>query len=977
MQPGYPRILWPVVKALTGLAAVAVFGLLLVSVARLTRIPYAGFEAENRYRCVLRGPVSPPLAEGDTLFAVDGHVLLQPGDWAEFSSRLHDKDLVVASIRRSGREYKVRTTWGDLRSARPSFEPESLAVLVNAAPAGSLLQPGDRILSVNGVPVAPSGATEIEGLLADRAQSLKILAFVQGRIEVLTLQPGDRERIRLEMIEKFPVMITRVNPAAQVELKPGDQLLTLDTQPIWNKTDLEARLRSMRFDSSLLWGVSADGDFHTVRSTLSMSRWEEKYPATLLYLCLAVVSLVVTIFLLFRLPSPLLAVSQALVEVGLLALLAASWTVHFPALQDLQRWLVPALLVMPPAVLLFLGQFPVELVSFEAPRRRWMLLAGWLALSAAALLAPVPFALLDSAVRIASFGIATVMLQYCVAFLLSTRQPYEKTPLTILTIGLAIGLWIPLAGLATEVVFPSTRLSTVTAVMVFLGFDLSLTLLYGYIRKRVLYTDIIFKKSITFTLVSGVILFLYFAIIVQFGSYIQRLLQVTDFWIMLLFLLLAAFLVDPLKNGVVKLLDKIFFRNQASYREYILETSKQLNYLLDIPTIIDLTLNKICDVAYLSGGYFLLWSEAENAFACGAARNPETSRCRNVRIPGDWQLVAWLREQQAPIELFARKNFKVFQSLPAEEVEVLERLKVSVAAPLISRGKIQGILLLKAKLSGELYSYEDISFLGILCNQAAIALDNAGIRENEKAILQTMFHQKRLAMIGQMSATIAHEIRNPLVAVKGLGQLVEQSFPEGDARAQHMKILNTEVNRLQNVVSELVRFARPTELNKEATDLNRCIQGALDLYAEEFRKRGIAAGFDRQPGEVIAHADPEKIKQVIINLIQNSLEALPSGGIIRLGTRLQRTGSFENLYDSRATITLRDNGPGIPPEIREKIFEPFFSAKKSGTGLGLAIARSIIEEHGGEIAAIDAPEGGACFEIHLPLSTPSSEVKPS
>ena len=664
-------------------------------------------------------------------------------------------------------------------------------------------------------------------------------------------------------------------------------------------------------------------------------------------------------------------------EVGLLALLAASWTIQFPPLQDLQRWIIPALLVMPPALVLFLGQFPVELVSFETPRRRLMLLAGWLVLAAAALLAPVPFLILDSAVRIACFGIATVMIQYCVAFLLSTRQPYEKTPLTILTIGLALGLWIPLAGLAIEVVFPSTRLSTATAVMVFLGFDLSLTLLYGYIRKRVLYTDIIFKKSLTFTLVSGAILFLYFVIIVRFGSYIQRLLKVTDFWVMLLFLLLAAFLVDPLKTGVIKLLDKIFFRNQASYREYILETSKQLNYLLDIPTIIDLTLNKICDVAYLSGGYFLLWSEAENAFACGAARNPENARCRNVRIPGDWQLVAWLREQQAPIELFARKNFKVFQSLPAQEVEVLERLKVSVAAPLISRGKIQGILLLKAKLSGELYSYEDISFLGILCNQAAIALDNAGIRENEKSILQTMFHQKRLAMIGQMSATIAHEIRNPLVAVKGLGQLVEQSFAEGDPRAQHMRVLNTEVNRLQNVVSELVRFARPTELNRGATDLNRCIQDALDLYVEEFRNRGIEVRFDRHPGEVVAHADPEKIKQVIINLIQNSLEALPAGGAIRLETRLQRSESFENLYDSRAMITLRDNGPGIPPEIREKIFEPFFSAKKSGTGLGLAIARSIVEEHGGEIAALDSPEGGACFVIRLPLSTPSSEVKPS
>jgi signal transduction histidine kinase len=975
MQPGYPRIVWPIVKAVTGVATGAMLCLILIGVARLTRLPYAGFHVENHYRCILQGPVSPPLSEGDILTAIDGHPLVQADQWRQWAERLHGGDLIVASIQRGGREYKVRTTWGELEKSQPSFQPESLAVLVKTPPKDGVLHAGDRILSVDGISVTPANAEEIDRRLEDRKKPLKILALSLGRLQVLTLPPAGQPAIQLEVIQKFPVFVTEVNPDAKLDLKPGDQLLNLNNQPIWNRTDLESRIAAGSFGSPLILGVLSKGDFRTLRTTLSLSRWEEKHPATLLYLCLAIVSFAISLFLLVRLAPPLMAVAQALVEVGLLALLASSWTLQFASLQDLQIWLMPALLLMPPALILFLGQFPVELIDFRSASRRMMLAGGWLVLWLAVWAAPIPFLTLDAAVRIAGFGIATVMLQYCIAFLLSTREPYEKAPLTVTTIGVAIGLWVPLAGLAMEVVFPATRLSTATAVLVFLAINLSLTQLYGYVRKRVLYTDVIFKKSLTFTLVTGVILFLYFVLIARFGSYIQRLLKITDFWIMLLFLLLAAFLVEPLKNGVIALLDKFVFRNQASYREYILDTSKQMNYLLDIPTIIDLTLNKICDVAYLSGGYFLLWNEAENAFACGAARNPETPLCRNLRLPGNWQLVAWLRDRQAPIELFSRKNFKIFQSLPPEEVEVLERMKVSVAASLISRGKILGILLLKGKLSGELYSYEDISFLGILCNQAAIALDNASFREKEKSMLQTMFHQKRLAMIGQMAASIAHEIRNPLVAVKGLGQLVEQSFNEGDSRIQHMKILNTEVNRLQNVVSELVRFARPTDLNRSEIDLNRCIQDALDLYHEEFKNRGVDVLFNPGTSPVSAFADPEKIKQVIINLIQNALEAMANGGVLSLETRVQRSSGFENLYASQAEIVVRDSGPGIPAEMREKIFEPFFSGKKSGTGLGLATARSIVEEHGGEITATDSAEGGAAFLIRLPVATPSSEVK--
>jgi len=970
---------WRMLKLAAFGLSLGVLALLLYAASILNRTATPGFDVENHYRCVLRGTAGLPLQTGDIILSVNRQPIVRPQDWAEIRRQIASSDMVNVSVRRSGKTYQLRASLGDLVAADPVFTPDNLALQVEAAPILTPLRPGDRILNINGRIVQSGRAEEIREQLAYRDGPSTLLVLQAGRLQLVTLTPAEMERLRTNLVEKYAVFVSAVHPSLADRLTVGDQVLSINQQPVFNRTQVLHELHRLGFGATYSLNIRTADDFNWADLTVRLSLWEARHPGTLLGLLFGLVGGLISIFLLVRYPNPPLSILQSLVYFGMASLLLLGWTLTFSPLAGLVGWALPGALALPVVLLVLIAHHPVRLPVIAKPRVLVLAGAALLAAAGAAWFsgagviqpeaggASPGLTALETAVRLAALAVSVGLIAVSLVAFRSQRQPHERTSANILYFGLIAGTILPAAGFATESLFPEARLSTGTALAILAAVLFGLTLLFDYVRKRVFYADIVLKKSIAYTLVSGVILFLYFLLLVWYGDDLQRYLKIGPMWLMILFLLAAAFLIEPLKASIAKLLDRVFYRAHINYRETILETSRQLNYTMDIPTVIDLSLNKISSVAYLKGGYFFLRSGEAEVFECAAARNPEIEDFRSVQIPASWQVVHWLTDKQGPIELFDRLNHRRFLALPPEEIALLRSLEVSVIAPLVSRDRLLGILLLKAKLSGELFSYEDINFLGILCNNAAIALENARAREKEQAFMQTMHHQKRLALIGQMAANIAHEIRNPLVAIKGLGQLVSDSFDGGDPRAQHMKVLNAEVNRLQNVVSELVRFARPMELAKDVMDLNACIQDAVDLYAEESRKRRIHLEFRPGYEAIRLTADFEKVKQVLINLLQNALDATPPDGRVLVESFLDGAADASGAFEA-AGIRVTDTGPGIPAELREKVFEPFFSNKESGTGLGLAIARSIVEEHDGTIAVGPAADGaGAAFEVRFPV----------
>jgi len=211
-----------------------------------------------------------------------------------------------------------------------------------------------------------------------------------------------------------------------------------------------------------------------------------------------------------------------------------------------------------------------------------------------------------------------------------------------------------------------------------------------------------------------------------------------------------------------------------------------------------------------------------------------------------------------------------------------------------------------------------------------------------------------------MAAGLAHEIRNPLGGISLFASLLEQDC-EGSAKALDLvRKIQKGVGRLDGVVSNVLAFARPGQLQRRHMLLKSILVEAMEMARPHFAQWSVKGEIDDGVCDQELWADAGQLQQAILNLLVNAAEASPAGGLVRLSSR--RVGS------DRVEIEVTDRGPGIGREALQRLFNPFFTTKEMGTGLGLAIVHRIVESHGGTIRAANRPEGGAAFTICLPLS---------
>ncbi|MDQ7793596.1 MAG: ATP-binding protein [bacterium] len=243
----------------------------------------------------------------------------------------------------------------------------------------------------------------------------------------------------------------------------------------------------------------------------------------------------------------------------------------------------------------------------------------------------------------------------------------------------------------------------------------------------------------------------------------------------------------------------------------------------------------------------------------------------------------------------------------------------------------------------------------------AVALIN-DVTERDRLEAQFMQAEK-LALVGELAAGAAHEIRNPLTCIRGFIQLLKVPAPAGDLPAQYLDIVLGEIDRIEHIVRDLLQLARPPELNLGPADLNALAKEACLLFMTEAVRRGVSLSQQLHPALPLVRADSNLIKQVFLNIIGNALEAVDSGGRVEVvGEHLAAKGWV--------VFRVRDNGPGVPPEIRERIFHPFFTTRPQGTGLGLSVSHGIVRNHGGHIEVGSSSTGGAEFSVFLPVAGP-------
>lgn len=223
---------------------------------------------------------------------------------------------------------------------------------------------------------------------------------------------------------------------------------------------------------------------------------------------------------------------------------------------------------------------------------------------------------------------------------------------------------------------------------------------------------------------------------------------------------------------------------------------------------------------------------------------------------------------------------------------------------------------------------------------------------------------RRLASLGSLAAGVAHEIRNPLSSLKGFATYFKEHHRNDPQEKKTAEIMISEVDRLNRVITQLLDLARPVALNLRQIPPAALLQHALALMEEQARVKGIEIRIELSPGVGEVVIDPDKIEQVILNLLLNAVEAMEAGGVISLSMGTTERGMVR--------IAVADTGPGIGKEDLPHIFDPYFTTKQSGTGLGLALVHRIVQAHGGEITVESTPGTGTVFTVLLPAAHQSA-----
>ena len=252
--------------------------------------------------------------------------------------------------------------------------------------------------------------------------------------------------------------------------------------------------------------------------------------------------------------------------------------------------------------------------------------------------------------------------------------------------------------------------------------------------------------------------------------------------------------------------------------------------------------------------------------------------------------------------------------------------------------------------------------------KAAETLENSYQKLREQAdqiieIEEQLRRADRLSALGELSAGMAHEIRNPLGSIRGTAEILRDGVAPDDPKQEFAEILVREVDRLNRVLEDFLRFARPDPVEVGRFVLQHVIGDVLDLTRQQAVRNNVDVAAELGD-EIEIPGQGEQVKQAFLNLVLNALQAMPNGGALEVSLRV---------LPQEVQVHFSDSGPGIAPEDRERIFNPFVTTRDSGTGLGLAITQRIIQGHGGRIILDSRPGEGACFTACLPRSQQEME----
>jgi two-component system NtrC family sensor kinase len=396
----------------------------------------------------------------------------------------------------------------------------------------------------------------------------------------------------------------------------------------------------------------------------------------------------------------------------------------------------------------------------------------------------------------------------------------------------------------------------------------------------------------------------------------------------------------------------------------LIEISRVVTSSLDMDEVLEATIKGIREILQVEAGSLVLVDEETDRLVFRTTFSPEQGWVTGRTIEPGKGIVGRVVQSGEP-RLVNNVELDPYFSTEVDEETGLTARTI-LCAPLTIHDRVIGAIEVINKLNGT-FTDQDRELLEAMAASVAVAVENANLYSELADFAEELEHSQaqlvqaeKMAAIGRLAASIAHEINNPLQAIHNTLHLSLHQGLEDEKRLQYTGMAQTEVQRLIEIVQRMLDFYRPSRGGAEPTDVNSIAENVLALARKRLEHGNVHVhthlGSDLPPVPIVA----DQITQVFLNIIINAIDAMPSGGDLSLETALSKDGRW-------ALIRFTDTGTGMSPEQIANLFEPFYTTKTDGTGLGLAISYGIVERHGGTIDVSSQPGQGTAFVVKLPM----------
>jgi len=453
------------------------------------------------------------------------------------------------------------------------------------------------------------------------------------------------------------------------------------------------------------------------------------------------------------------------------------------------------------------------------------------------------------------------------------------------------------------------------------------SVLLAYYIYRYRYLEIIIEESLVVVTFAMVVLTVYVFGIRTIGDWMTQRYGVRPGLVEALLILALALLAAPLRGWLAQRFHKLFEREAALYKEIVARIGSYAGQYKDLSDL-------------------LHFVEERTTGALGLRR-------LKIFINGDGVPEHWMNEV---LEKSKQNGWE-----PVEDDPILTDQGFKLVYPLRREDKVEGVLALDAASAS--LTPDARSIISLLADQVAIAIDDSRLFEENLRLERELAERERLASLGRMAATVAHEIKNPLSAIKSIAQVMREDESLRNEYERDLGLIVGETDRLSQSVTQLLSFARKESPAAPPLSVDELVRSVADLFRANAREQGIVLDCEINVQAELTGKSVSALRDALSNLLLNAMQATPAGGRVKL---IAATANGD------LVISVEDNGTGVPADLRERIWEPFFTTRQRGTGLGLAIVRKRVQEVGGS-ASLDVSRNGrgALFQLRVPLSEES------